>query len=173
MCVFKHRIHFSSPVLLVVNCSPQFIGVERAPEYTHLPQEEGHEEREGGAGGRGGDKTGSKRKWKGVFCMVGEEQREEESEQGRGEEQVEEQVPAGWPSKGVVRVEGLTVRYRPTLDPVLQDVSFRLRGGEKCGVVGRTGEHCSSCQLAIDGGVWCDCHLPGNGVVVVIHVALQ
>ncbi|CAI7897441.1 unnamed protein product, partial [Closterium sp. NIES-53] len=89
----------------------------------------------------------------GVFCMVGEEQREEESEQGRGEEQVEEQVPAGWPSKGAVRVEGLTVRYRPTLDPVLQDVSFQLRRGEKCGVVGRTGEHCSSCQLAIDGSV--------------------
>ncbi|CAI5519767.1 unnamed protein product [Closterium sp. Naga37s-1] len=121
-----------------------FTGVERALEYTHLPQEEGPEGRqwegEGGrrGGGKMGRKGGSKSKSKGGLSMMDKEQREEKGEQGRGEERDEGQVAAEWPSEGAVRVEGLTVRYRAALDPVLHDVSFQLHGGEKCGVVGRT-----------------------------------
>lgn len=31
-----------------------------------------------------------------------------------------------WPSKGEVEVEGLVVRYRADLDPVLRNLSFRV-----------------------------------------------
>lgn len=30
--------------------------------------------------------------------------------------------PPGWPAHGAIEVAGLTVRYRPELDPVLQDL---------------------------------------------------
>ncbi|CAI5472069.1 unnamed protein product [Closterium sp. Yama58-4] len=132
-----------------------FTGVERALEYTHLPQEEGlemggQEEGQGGSGKGGGNKRRSR--LKGGLCGKNEKQKrwEEKGEQGRGggvEEQGE--VPPGWPNEGAVRVQGLTVRYRPTLDPVLQDVSFQLQGGEKCGVVGRTGAGKSTLMLAL------------------------
>ncbi|CAI5520236.1 unnamed protein product, partial [Closterium sp. Naga37s-1] len=130
-----------------------FTGVERALEYTHLPQEEGLEvggQQEGqGGGGKGGN---SRRRWlKGGLCGKNEEQKQREGkgEQGRGGEEKQGEVLPGWPNEGAVRVEGLTVRYRPTLDPVLQDVSFQLLGGEKCGVVGRTGAGKSTLMLAL------------------------
>ena len=44
-----------------------------------------------------------------------------------------------WPSQGCLRVERLTVCYRRSSPPVLNGVSFDLQGGEKCGIVGRTG----------------------------------
>jgi len=47
--------------------------------------------------------------------------------------------PLGWPSAGALAFENVSVRYRADLPPVLRGVSFALRGGAKCGVVGRTG----------------------------------
>ncbi|CAI5966044.1 unnamed protein product [Closterium sp. NIES-65] len=54
-----------------------------------------------------------------------------------------------WPSAGAVRVEQLTVRYGSTGQAVLRSLSFRLAGGEKCGVVGRTGAGKSTLMLAL------------------------
>ncbi|CAK5284084.1 unnamed protein product, partial [Mycena citricolor] len=51
--------------------------------------------------------------------------------------------PAYWPSSSssdLVRLENVAVRYAPDLPPVLRGVSFVLRGGERVGLVGRTGE---------------------------------
>ena len=44
-----------------------------------------------------------------------------------------------WPRFGVVAFQNVTFRYRPNLPPALQSVSFTLAGGEKLGIVGRTG----------------------------------
>jgi len=41
------------------------------------------------------------------------------------------------------------MKYRPKLDNVLNEVSFKLEGGRKVGVVGRTGAGKSSISLAL------------------------
>ncbi|CAK6438290.1 unnamed protein product [Pipistrellus nathusii] len=57
--------------------------------------------------------------------------------------------PAGWPTKGEVEFRNYSVRYRPGLDLVLKDLSLRVRGGEKVGIVGRTGAGKSSMTLSL------------------------
>ena len=49
-----------------------------------------------------------------------------------------------WPSKGSIRFSSVSMRYRPGLPLALKNVSFRVRAGEKVGVVGRTGAGKSS-----------------------------
>ncbi|KAI8607183.1 P-loop containing nucleoside triphosphate hydrolase protein [Chytriomyces sp. MP71] len=57
--------------------------------------------------------------------------------------------PSNWPSKGALTVCNLEMRYASDLPPVLQNVSFALNGGEKLGIVGRTGAGKSSLSLAL------------------------
>ena len=44
-----------------------------------------------------------------------------------------------WPSQGVVEFKNVTLKYRPTTEPVLRNLSFIIKAGMKVGVVGRTG----------------------------------
>jgi ABC-type multidrug transport system fused ATPase/permease subunit len=60
---------------------------------------------------------------------------------------------AGWPSQGAVEFNGYSTRYRPDLDPVLKEVSFSVKAGEKVGIVGRTGAGKSSLALALFRGL--------------------
>lgn len=48
-------------------------------------------------------------------------------------------APPEWPSKGEIVFEEVCLRYREGLPLVLRSVSFRVRGGHKVGLVGRTG----------------------------------
>ncbi|KAI0798592.1 hypothetical protein BC629DRAFT_232884 [Irpex lacteus] len=57
--------------------------------------------------------------------------------------------PAYWPSSGKLEVERLTARYSLDGPKVLQDVSFSIKGGERVGVVGRTGSGKSTLTLAL------------------------
>ncbi|KAM6164011.1 ATP-binding cassette sub-family C member 3 isoform 1-T1 [Rhynchocyon petersi] len=57
--------------------------------------------------------------------------------------------PKGWPSRGEVEFRSYSVRYRPGLDLVLKDLSLCVRGGEKVGIVGRTGAGKSSMTLCL------------------------
>ncbi|CAI7913506.1 unnamed protein product, partial [Closterium sp. NIES-54] len=52
--------------------------------------------------------------------------------------------PPGWPQQGEVLFEDVVMRYRPDLPPVLRGLSALVQGGEKVGVVGRTGAGKSS-----------------------------
>ncbi|CAH9078741.1 unnamed protein product [Cuscuta epithymum] len=52
--------------------------------------------------------------------------------------------PPAWPSAGSVQFEGVVLRYRPELPPVLHSISFTIRPTDKVGVVGRTGAGKSS-----------------------------
>jgi len=55
----------------------------------------------------------------------------------------------GWPIQGSISVEHLQLRYLPNAPLVLKDVTFSVNGGEKLGVVGRTGSGKSSLVLAL------------------------
>merc|ERR1719181_1046634 len=54
-----------------------------------------------------------------------------------------------WPAVGQIKMENLGVRYREGLDLVLKNVTCTIEGGEKIGVVGRTGAGKSSLMLAL------------------------
>ncbi|XP_048238817.1 multidrug resistance-associated protein 1-like [Haliotis rufescens] len=54
-----------------------------------------------------------------------------------------------WPQTGSVEFKLYTTRYRPGLDLVLKGVTCRIKGGEKVGIVGRTGAGKSSLSVAL------------------------
>ncbi|XP_057547950.1 ABC transporter C family member 10-like isoform X2 [Amaranthus tricolor] len=47
--------------------------------------------------------------------------------------------PINWPSVGKVDINNLTIRYRPDTPLVLKGISCIFEGGDKIGIVGRTG----------------------------------
>ena len=49
-----------------------------------------------------------------------------------------------WPNNPYLQVHNLSARYRPDLPLVLNGVSFKVKPGEKVGIVGRTGAGKSS-----------------------------
>nr|UJH94514.1 Ybt1 [Starmerella bombicola] len=51
----------------------------------------------------------------------------------------ESRPPVGWPSKGNIEFKSLSLRYTEELPLVIKDVSFKVPGGKKVGIVGRTG----------------------------------
>lgn len=52
-------------------------------------------------------------------------------------------------AEGGVEFEHVTMKYREGLDPVLQDVTFSVKPGEKIGIVGRTGAGKSTISLSL------------------------
>ncbi|XP_047332355.1 ABC transporter C family member 14-like isoform X1 [Impatiens glandulifera] len=44
-----------------------------------------------------------------------------------------------WPTKGNIEIKNLKVRYRPNTPLVLKGVNVKIEGGDKVGIVGRTG----------------------------------
>jgi len=57
--------------------------------------------------------------------------------------------PPSWPDKGEVAFDNYQVRYREGLELVLKGISFKVTGGEKVGIVGRTGAGKSSLTLCL------------------------
>ena len=56
---------------------------------------------------------------------------------------------SSWPSAGRVSFVHLSMRYRPNLPLILSDISLDIRGGERVGIVGRTGAGKSSLMTAL------------------------
>uniref|UniRef100_A0A4W5REG2 ABC-type glutathione-S-conjugate transporter n=1 Tax=Hucho hucho TaxID=62062 RepID=A0A4W5REG2_9TELE len=64
--------------------------------------------------------------------------------------EVEDKKPSpDWPSQGKVEFLDYSVRYREGLDLVLKNLTLSVRGGEKIGIVGRTGAGKSSMTLCL------------------------
>ncbi|XP_071430083.1 ATP-binding cassette sub-family C member 3 isoform X3 [Pithys albifrons albifrons] len=57
--------------------------------------------------------------------------------------------PEDWPSKGELEFVNYSVRYRKGLDLVLKGLNLQVHGGEKIGIVGRTGAGKSSMTLCL------------------------
>ncbi|OCF34538.1 hypothetical protein I316_03579 [Kwoniella heveanensis BCC8398] len=59
-------------------------------------------------------------------------------------------MPAGpWPSTGAIRFEDVVMSYREGLPPVLKGLSMDISGGEKVGIIGRTGAGKTSITVAL------------------------
>ncbi|EFJ44543.1 ABC transporter, partial [Volvox carteri f. nagariensis] len=54
-----------------------------------------------------------------------------------------------WPATGELEFRDIWMSYRPSLDPVLQGVTFKVYDGQKVGIVGRTGSGKSSLIVAL------------------------
>ncbi|XP_069728809.1 ATP-binding cassette sub-family C member 3 [Phaenicophaeus curvirostris] len=57
--------------------------------------------------------------------------------------------PEDWPSQGELEFVDYSVRYRKGLDLVLKGLNLQVHGGEKIGIVGRTGAGKSSMTLCL------------------------
>lgn len=57
--------------------------------------------------------------------------------------------PPEWPTEGNVEFHDYSVRYREGLDLVLKNITLSVKGGEKVGIVGRTGAGKSSMTLCL------------------------
>ncbi|KAM4624189.1 ATP-binding cassette sub-family C member 3 [Polymixia lowei] len=57
--------------------------------------------------------------------------------------------PSDWPLEGNVEFRDYSVRYREGLDLVLKNLTLNVKGGEKIGIVGRTGAGKSSMTLCL------------------------
>lgn len=66
--------------------------------------------------------------------------------------------PPSWPARGAVEFRDYKMRYRPNTPLVLKGVSFRVRGGEKVGIVGRTGAGKSSIMVSLFRLIANECH---------------
>uniref|UniRef100_UPI0037E78B7D multidrug resistance-associated protein 1 n=1 Tax=Semicossyphus pulcher TaxID=241346 RepID=UPI0037E78B7D len=58
-------------------------------------------------------------------------------------------LPPGWPTVGCIDIRGFSLRYREDLDPAIRNISINIQGGEKVGIVGRTGAGKSSLTLGL------------------------
>ncbi|KFH67722.1 hypothetical protein MVEG_06454 [Podila verticillata NRRL 6337] len=64
-------------------------------------------------------------------------------------EKPESKPPGCWPEHGRIVFKNVSMRYRPELPLVLNNVSFDIQAGDKIGVVGRTGAGKSSLIQAL------------------------
>lgn len=67
--------------------------------------------------------------------------------------------PAGWPDKGAIVATGLEVAYRPGLPLVLKGLTFFIEGGQRVGIVGRTGSGKTTILQVGDCGSMCNVYL--------------
>ncbi|KAJ5895086.1 ABC transporter integral membrane type 1 [Penicillium taxi] len=58
-------------------------------------------------------------------------------------------VPDSWPEKAHIKFDGVKMRYRAGLPLVLKGLSMEVQGGERVGIVGRTGAGKSSIMSAL------------------------
>ncbi|KRY67187.1 Multidrug resistance-associated protein 1 [Trichinella pseudospiralis] len=61
----------------------------------------------------------------------------------------DERLPNDWPTNGTIQFSDYKLRYREGLELCLKGITCFIRGGEKIGIVGRTGAGKSSLTLAL------------------------
>jgi len=61
----------------------------------------------------------------------------------------ENRAPTNWPDRGHIKIEGLSMRYRPELPTVLKQLTCEFQPGENVGICGRTGSGKSSLMISL------------------------
>jgi ATP-binding cassette subfamily C (CFTR/MRP) protein 1 len=61
----------------------------------------------------------------------------------------EANIDSKWPRKGTIEFKDVELRYRPNTDLVLKRLNFKIEGGSKVGIVGRTGAGKSTISMAL------------------------
>ena len=64
--------------------------------------------------------------------------------------------------------QNYSLRYRPELDPVLRDISLRIKPQEKIGIIGRTGSGKSSLCIALFRIIE-----PANGEIIIDDIDIR
>ena len=59
------------------------------------------------------------------------------------------EIRKDWPESGHVEFKDVVLKYRPTTEIVLKNLTFDVKSGEKVGVVGRTGAGKSTICLSM------------------------
>jgi ATP-binding cassette subfamily C (CFTR/MRP) protein 1 len=54
-----------------------------------------------------------------------------------------------WPNNGEITLKEVQLKYRPKSETVLKGLSFEIKGGQKVGIVGRTGAGKSTLSLSL------------------------
>ncbi len=75
--------------------------------------------------------------------------------------------PPEWPQYGAIRVDQLSIQYRPELPAVLNGVSFDIRAGERIGIAGRTGSGKSSLMISLFRMLEASACRPGRGDALI------
>ena len=86
----------------------------------------------------------------------------EAKSEAKWESEEAEKPPPEWPSEGRVEFIDYSTRYRDNLEPILHGISFQVNGGEKVGIVGRTGAGKSSITLGLFRIIE-----PTNGTIII------
>lgn len=81
--------------------------------------------------------------------IVANERMEEYSNETKEADWITKPIDPKWPAEGAMKFIDYQLRYRENLDLVLKGISFDIKGGEKVGIVGRTGAGKSSLTLAL------------------------
>lgn len=79
-------------------------------------------------------------------------------------------------TKGDIQFDKLSLKYRPNTDTVLKNLSLNIKGGDKIGVVGRTGAGKSTIIQAITRIVAADkgsIHIDGQDISRINLIQLR
>lgn len=77
---------------------------------------------------------------------------------------VDENLPEGWPKRGHIEFNKVSLRYSPDTPYVLQNVTIDVKPGEKIGIVGRTGAGKSSLITVLFRLVECEGQVLVDGI---------
>ncbi|CBI37218.3 unnamed protein product, partial [Vitis vinifera] len=76
--------------------------------------------------------------------------------------------PSSWPENGTIELIDLKVRYKESLPVVLHSVTFKFPGGNKIGIVGRTGSGKSTLIQALFRMIE-----PAGGKIIIVNIDIS
>lgn len=85
----------------------------------------------------------------GQYAQLKDEEDEKVPVEDETQVNIPKDLPEDWPKQGTVSFEHLTLKYRPGLPPVLKDITFSVKSGERIGIIGRTGAGKSSIMTVL------------------------